>query len=148
MRAGRLVAAATTVTLCAGVLLPTAPAGAATPSAATQFIADINHSRAARHLRPVAANSELNAVALKWASTMAKHRSLSHNPDLATAVHHWSGLAENVGMGQAVWQLHVAFMNSAAHKANILNPAYSQVGVGVVVIGHELFVVEDFRRPA
>lgn len=129
-------------------MLPATPAGATTSSAAALFITDINHSRAARHLHPVAANSELNAVALKWAAAMAKRHALSHNPSLATVVHNWSCLAENVGMGQSVNQLHVAFMNSAPHKANILNARYTQVGVGVVIVGHEMYVVEDFRRPA
>jgi uncharacterized protein YkwD len=147
-RTGRAARILTTVTLCVGVALPTTAASAATPTPAATFIADINASRAARHLHALKPASDLTAVALAWAKTMAKHKGLSHNPKLPTVVQHWQGLAENVGMGQTVPQLHYAFMHSPPHKANILNPSYTQIGIGVVVVGHEVYVVEDFRRPS
>ena len=49
---------------------------------------------------------------------------------------------------KSVPQIHAAFMKSPPPRANILNSGYSQIGVGVVVVGHEVYVVEDFRRPA
>jgi uncharacterized protein YkwD len=140
------------VTLCGAVSVGVPPAEAsatATPaSLAAGFVHDINVSRTARGLHPLTVKTDLTAVASAWAATMAKHGSLSHNPKLGTAIKGWTGLAENVGMGQTEPQLHAAFMHSAPHRANILAPIYSQIGVGVVVIDHELYVVEDFRQPA
>ena len=109
---------------------------------------DINVSRVAAGLRPLKVSPDLTTVANKWAATLAKKGALSHNPALGTAIKNWTGLAENVGMGQTVPQLHAAFMHSAPHRANILAPIYSQIGVGVVTVNGELYVVEDFRRPA
>lgn len=145
---GRLAATMSAVTLCAGLALPAAPAQASTVKPAASFVADINAARKAHGLRPLKVTTDLTGVATKWATAMAKQRGLSHNPQLGSAIHNWRGLAENVGMGQTVPQIHAAFMKSAPHRANILNGAYSQIGVGVVVVGHEVYVVEDFRRPA
>ena len=134
------------VTLCAGLTVSAAPASAASPAAG--FLADINAARTAHHLHPLKTTNDLTAVARSWAATMAKQRALSHNPKLGTAIHHWRGLAENVGEGQSVPQIHAAFMRSAPHRANILDKDYTQIGIGVVVVAGQVYVVEDFRRPA
>ncbi len=115
---------------------------------AAGFVHDINVSRVAAGLKPLKVSTDLTAVANKWAGVLARKGALSHNPALGTAIKNWTGLAENVGMGQTEPQLHAAFMHSAPHRANILAPIYSQIGVGVVVVDHEIYVVEDFRRPA
>jgi uncharacterized protein YkwD len=153
---GGLQMTAAAASLCASLLTPlTSPAAVHTaapvapaPPAATAFVHDINVSRVAAGLRPLKVSTDLTSVANKWATTLAKKGALSHNPALGTAIKNWTGLAENVGMGQTVPQLHAAFMHSAPHRANILAPIYSQIGVGVVTVNGELYVVEDFRRPA
>ncbi|MDX6209108.1 MAG: hypothetical protein QOE24_1499 [Frankiales bacterium] len=145
----RLLRASTAaITLCAGLGLSPAAATAAAPKPAAVFVADINAARAAHGLKPVKVSSDLTAVAAKWAATMARKHTLAHNPQLGTVIHHWRGLAENVGMGYSVTQVHGAFMRSAPHRANILDRTYTQVGVGVVIVGKQVYVVEDFRRPA
>jgi uncharacterized protein YkwD len=158
---GGLQMMAAAASLCASLITPlaghaatssaTATATATTtavPRAATVFVHDINVSRVAAGLRPLKVSPDLTAVANKWAVALAKKGGLAHNPALGSAIKNWTGLAENVGMGQTAAQLHAAFMHSAPHRANILAPIYTQVGVGVVVVDHEIFVVEDFRRPA
>jgi uncharacterized protein YkwD len=152
---GGLQMMAATASLCASLVTPLAGHTAATstaspslPATATAFVHDINVSRVAAGLRPLKVSADLTTVANKWAAALAKKGGLAHNPALGSAIKNWTGLAENVGMGQTVTQLHEAFMHSAPHRANILAPIYSQVGVGVVVIDHEIYVVEDFRRPA
>jgi uncharacterized protein YkwD len=147
-RRGLLRSSAAFVTLCAGLGLSPAAATAAAPKPAAAFIADINAARTAHGLKPVKVSSDLTAVAARWAATMARKHSLSHNPRLGSAIHNWRGLAENVGLGYSVSQVHGAFMHSAPHRANILDRTYTQVGVGVVVVGQQVYVVEDFRRPA
>jgi uncharacterized protein YkwD len=44
--------------------------------------------------------------------------------------------------------MHRAFMHSPGHRANILNPAFRQAGIGIVKINGNLWVTEVFRRPA
>ncbi len=41
-------------------------------------------------------------------------------------------LGENVGMGGSIDQIHVAYMNSPGHRANILDPAFNQIGTAAV----------------
>ncbi|MEY2477396.1 MAG: hypothetical protein QOG87_2711 [Actinomycetota bacterium] len=58
-------------------------------------------------------------------------------------------LGENVGMGPNVDQVHVALMNSPGHKANILEPAFSIVGMGVVRSGDGMvYITQDFVQPS
>ena len=65
---------------------------------------------------------------------MVKKNLLHHTPSdkLQERVTKWSTLGENVGFGGDVDSLHKAFMNSPAHKANILFFSFKHVGVGVV----------------
>jgi hypothetical protein len=79
---------------------------------------------------------------------MASGQSLYHNPRLTTAVHNWQAVGENVGEGPSVGDVHVAFMNSPEHRANILDHDFTQVGVGVSVDKNGIvWVTEDFREP-
>jgi hypothetical protein len=79
---------------------------------------------------------------------MASRNSLSHNPNLAGEVSAWQSLGENVGYGSSVSQLVATFWGSAPHRANILDRRFTLVGVGVVQVGHTLWVAEEFERPA
>jgi hypothetical protein len=47
-------------------------------------------------------------------------------------------------MGGSAAQVHDAFMNSPHHRDNILDAAFNQVGMGVIVSGGTLYVTEDF----
>src|SRR5206468_1048702 len=79
---------------------------------------------------------------------MAAQSSLYHNPSLTTAIHNWQAVGENVGEGPDVSDIHVAFMNSPEHRANILDHDFTQVGVGVSVDHNGIvWVTEDFREP-
>jgi hypothetical protein len=56
-------------------------------------------------------------------------------------------VGENVGYGPDALAVHVAFMRSPGHRANILDRDYSEVGVGAVVRGGRVWVAEVFRQP-
>jgi hypothetical protein len=43
-------------------------------------------------------------------------------------------------------RLHLAFMNSTGHRANILDTAYTHVGLGVVVEGSTIWVAQVFMQ--
>ena len=60
---------------------------------------------------------------------------------------HWQKLGENVGMGGTVETLHLAFVNSPHHYDNLVDPAFTSIGVGVVrSSGGILFVAEEFMK--
>jgi hypothetical protein len=112
------------------------------------FVSRINAERTSRGLGALATDSELTTIARRWSGKMAAANQLSHNPNLSKEVtQDWEKLGENVGVGGSVADIHVAFMNSPAHRANILDPAFTHVGVGVVDgADGRIWVTEVFMR--
>jgi len=147
--AHRIILAVTTLALAlAAVLtgtLTAAPAGATT--AEDSLTARLNGARSDQGLPSLAPRSDLVAVARAQATRMADSGTLYHNPNLTTDVANWRWVGENVGYGPDVQTVHVAFMNSDAHRANILDTDFTEVGIGVVERGDRVWVAEVFRRP-
>jgi uncharacterized protein YkwD len=128
-------------------------AGAATagPAGATSvedvFTSHINSARASRGIPRLAVSADLVRVARGQANRMASQDLLYHNPNLTSEVTNWRWVGENVGYGPDAITVVVAFMESAPHKANILDRDYTQMGVGAVTVGDRVWVAEVFRRP-
>lgn len=97
--------------------------------------------------RPYTVKADLQTVALRQAYRMAVYQRLYHNPYLTREVTNWRYLGENVGVGGSGVALATAFWNSAPHRANILNPYYTEVGIGAYWDGRVFWVAEVFRRP-
>lgn len=98
------------------------------------FARRINSARAGADFGGVRLDPELSKSAKVHTREMARRRTLYHTPSstLRRRVTNWSILGENVGYGGGVDSLHRAFMDSPAHRANILLGSYRYVGVGVV----------------
>jgi hypothetical protein len=145
---GRLTASTLAATLVAALLtaagIALAPAAHAGGGA---FVSMINSARASRGLPALASSGELASVAASWSRHMASTGTLAHNPGLTAQVSGYRYVGENVGYGPDEATIHQAFMNSAAHRANILDRDYTQVGVAVVAAGGRLWVTEVFRAP-
>ncbi len=72
-------------------------------------------------------------------------------PDRLAAVNYtWSAYGENVAAGQrSGTEVVSAWMNSPGHRANILNPAYTEIGVGYAVDSEgRPYYAQVFARPA
>ena len=112
---------------------PTTPPQTGTDAYESQVLALVNAERTAAGLRPLAAQACPDGFAEPWSPRMAAAGSLSHQSlgpiltrcDARTA-------AENVGMNssQSPISMVAAFMGSPPHRANILNPAYTGIGIG------------------
>ena len=122
------------------------PAGADANTDEAQFVAAINAVRARTGLPPVAPEGQLISVARAWSSQMAGSGSLAHNPDLAGQVSDWKTLGENVGTGATVDSIEAAFEASPHHYANMVDPSYQYVGVGVVEVNGTIWVTEDYKQ--
>jgi uncharacterized protein YkwD len=131
--------------LVTGAATVAAPAGAT--SVEDSFTSRMNQARVARGIPRLTTRSHLVAVAREWANTMAAQSKLYHNPELTSDVNNWRWVGENVGYGPDALTVHVAFMSSPGHRANILDRDYTEVGVGAVVVGSRVWVAEVFRRP-
>ncbi len=143
--------ARTTILVLATVMLATlmpvvASASVDPASAEYQFIDLINRERTSRGLAPLANHIDLVVAARKQATAIRDAGSLFHSPNLGSVTTGWTKLGENVGYGGTVSGLHAAFMNSPSHRSNLLDPAYTHVGLGVAVQNSTIWVVEVFMQ--
>lgn len=105
----------------------------------------VNQARANNGLAPLSYASDLSSVAAERASIMARSGSLSHTPDVGGRVCCWTWIGENVAFAGSVPALHDVLMNSAPHRANILNADADDVGIAVVKGGGNLWAAQVFR---
>lgn len=98
----------------------------------------VNAARAEHGVGPVRLNSSMSAVAASWSQAMADAGTMSHNPGYSTQIPAgWSRAAENVAWNSPadVAGLQTSWMGSPGHRANILDPAFTDIGIGVVIEG-------------
>ncbi len=114
----------------------------------------LNEARVRAHLPPLAVLPALAEAARAHCQDMAEHRFVAHNsPTQGTTSERLqraglrSGLTlENVARGYGPTEIFDGLMASPGHRANILNPDVTHVGVGVVrdPSGNGLLVTQDF----
>jgi uncharacterized protein YkwD len=118
-----------------------------------QFLDLANRSRAEKGLPPLALDAGLSKAARDHALAMAHAHELSHQlrnePALAQRVAAATKIqldeeAENVAFDYDAEHGHEHLMLSPPHRANLLNPAYNVVGLGVVRGGDHIYIVQDF----
>ena len=118
------------------------------------LLAAANQDRAAHGLQPVRLETHLIQAALTHNYEMVRHHGISHQfagePDLAAragaAGAHFSMVSENVAEAPNSAMIHDLWMNSAGHRANLLDPNVDSVGISVIHDNGEYFAVEDFAR--
>jgi uncharacterized protein YkwD len=89
-------------------------------------ISRVNTERRSRGLNPLKISKSLMESARRWSGRQAEQKRMYHSG--------WPGIGENVARGQKnPSEVMRAWLNSPGHRANILNPRYSEMGAGVVV---------------
>ena len=134
-----------TVVLVALVVMTVGMALPAHAGAEGDLLSKINASRSAAGLPPVSMHSDLVPDARNHSAAMMAEGRVYHTSNLAGVASGWEALAENVGAGPTVGDLHAAFMNSSGHRANVLGD-YNYVGIGVASDGSLLWVTVIFMR--
>ncbi len=132
-----------------------APSGGVT----TQVVTLTNAERAKAGCGPLAVNATLTAVAQAHSQDMATNNYFDHNSQdgrtpfdrMTAAGYRYSTAAENIAAGQRTPQdVMTAWMNSPGHRANILNCALKQIGVGYATGSSSQYGVywtQDFGTP-
>lgn len=110
-----------------------------------------NAARAAHGLAPLGVHSGLTEVATNWSATQAAQNRMFHNPDVRDQIPgQWRHFGENVLQNYAhatPQQLVDQWMNSPGHRANLLNPGHTSMGVGAAVAGDgKLYATQVFAR--
>lgn len=106
-----------------------------------------NLERTSRGLRPLAASACATRFADAWALQLSLLGALSHQ-SMTTILSSCSarGVGENVAYGNvSPAQLVTMWMNSEGHRANILNPAFTHVGISALTTATgRVYGVQDF----
>ncbi|HEX2023385.1 MAG TPA: CAP domain-containing protein [Acidimicrobiales bacterium] len=140
-------AALAALVVAVGTLVPAAPAAAASAEE-IQLFNLVNQVRASVGAPPLELDEGISVVSRAWALQMAAAGDIAHNPNFKTLITGWSRIGENVGMGHPLSAVHQGLVNSPGHYANIVEPAYTRVGIGVVDVGGgNVYVVQNFVRP-
>jgi cysteine-rich secretory family protein len=173
MRVGRRrVVAVPFLSACLGALLVLVPAtttrasaaeaGPAASSAdlhddlpgAQQLAAQINAERAARGLPALAIHGELTSIAQAHSRRMAAAGTIWHNDELFSRASRTrlgaEALGENVGADGRDGKIesHQMYMASGPHRANILDPRFTAMGIGVTIVDGVAYSAEDFMQSA
>jgi hypothetical protein len=117
---------------------------------AADLFARVNDERAARHLAPVAWDPTLANYAAAWSANMAS-QGFRHSA-IGNLLGPYNYVGENIAAGGATTlegSLHDAWMHSDGHRANILAPGFSRLGVGVFCSANgSIWLTEDFGHPS
>lgn len=92
----------------------------------------VNQSRAQAGLPPLQENLVLDVKADRWAQGMRSQCRIWHSRLADGAPPSWKKLGENVGMGGSISQIHDAYMRSPGHRANVLDPSFTEIGTAAV----------------
>jgi uncharacterized protein YkwD len=129
-----------------------APAARPSNSAEQMLYDAVNNERSRLGLRQLQWDTALANAARLHTTLLADHDALSHRFDgeadlqtrLRMAGASFRLVAENVAQAPDVSTLHVAWMNSAPHRANILDPQVDSIGIAIEQRGNEYYATQDF----
>jgi uncharacterized protein YkwD len=132
--AGLTSAAAARPRPCAGAHTPIVAAKRSQMRAAVVCL--VNQQRTERRLPRLAGSARLNTSAQGWTNVMVRRHAFTHGASfsarISAAGFDWSTIGENIAAGfPTPASVVTAWMASPGHCANILNPAYREVGTGV-----------------
>ncbi|MCP5026844.1 MAG: CAP domain-containing protein [Actinomycetia bacterium] len=129
--------------------LPVTSAAAASPTEEAAFVSRINGLRSSLGLTPLVGDAELVGASRVWADQMASDDVLAHAPDITAGITApWIKVGENVGVGGDVDSLFQAFVDSPLHYANLVDPDFRYVGVGVTFANGKLWTTHRFMALA
>lgn len=117
----------------------------------------VNLARSTAGLQPLAANWQLSRVARYKSADMATKGYFSHtSPTYGSPFQmmesfglRFSAAGENIAYGQRTpSEVMSDWMNSPGHRANILNPTYTQIGVGLATDSKGVcYWTQEFIKP-
>ena len=140
--------------LLAAIAVRAFPQASLDTSGAQELLSLINQERATHGAGPLVLNDQLTVAARKHSQKMAESDTLLHQfedePPLNVRISNENVRsdheAENIALGGDLPGIHIHLMQSPPHRANILNPQFDSVGIGIVQEVDLLYVTEDFAH--
>jgi len=115
----------------------------------------VNKERAREGLKPLRADPEMAEVARAHSRDMFARGYFAHvNPDgkdpfdrIRAARVRFRAAGENLALAQTLTIAHNGLMNSPGHRANILQPSFGRLGIGILDGGmYGLMITQNFRN--
>lgn len=125
------------------------------PDLEAQMLQLVNQERMKRGLKAVEADPQLSAVARAHSTDMFARGYFSHyTPEKADPFDRMKkanvkflAAGENLALGRTLKICHEGLMNSPGHRANILNPSFGRLGIGIMDGGiYGLMISQEFRN--
>jgi uncharacterized protein YkwD len=112
----------------------------------------LNQERELAGLRHLEWNDHAAQAARAHARLLADYEKLSHEflgeaplrQRLTSTTVRFTTAGENLALADNADEAHLALLYSSGHRDNMLSPAYTAVGIGVVEHAGRLYVTEDF----
>ena len=113
----------------------------------TRLLELVNYERTRRGLRPLRPRACADAYAARWSNYLARNEVFRHQ-SLAPMLRSCGArqVGENIGNGSVSADAMMrTWMASAMHRANILNPRFTHIGLGVARSSNgRWYAVQDF----
>jgi uncharacterized protein YkwD len=115
----------------------------------------VNNERSIRGIKKLKIDSILSVPATQHGKDMLAKGYFSHNNpeglspfDRLSKLHiAYKSAGENLAHSPSVQLAHTGLMNSPGHKANILNPKFGRIGIGILEAENkQLMIVQEFRN--
>jgi Cysteine-rich secretory protein family len=145
-----------TILIALVLLTPAAFAQKEVPSAEQTLLQFINQHRGENDLQPLTIDPALSQAARAHAVLMSQQKGEAQHqypgePDLITraaqAGAHFHSVSENIVSGSfRLEDLDRSWMKSDVHRANILDPKATAVGISVIENHDTMYIVEDFAQ--
>jgi uncharacterized protein YkwD len=125
------------------------------PDLEARMLELVNQERVKRGFKALKADPDLVPVARAHSQDMFARGYFSHytlegkDPfqRMRSAGIKYLSAGENLALGQTLDICHEGLMNSPGHKANILNPSYGRLGIGILDGGiRGLMISQEFRN--
>jgi len=125
------------------------------PNLEEQMLEMVNQERTSRGLKPLKADPELTVVARQHSADMFSRGYFSHyTPEgidpfqrMQAADVKFRTAGENLALAPTLQIAHTGLMNSPGHRANILNPNFGRVGIGIMDGGRRgIMASQEFRN--
>jgi uncharacterized protein YkwD len=109
----------------------------------------VNETRAALGRPPLRVTDELTRKAQVVADELARTGQLVHSSDLSVGVSKpYSLLGENEGYGSTVAQIHEMLVASPDHFAIMIDPRYTEIGIGITIAADgTIYEVQEYKAP-
>ena len=125
------------------------------PDLEAQMLALVNEERRAAGLKALAPDPEMTEVARKHSADMFARGYFAHQtPEglspfdrMTESGVQYRTAGENLALAPTLHVAHTGLMNSPGHRANILQPAFGRLGIGILDGGRRgLMVTQNFRN--